>query len=1367
MFSDQLDAKARAFWETEMEDLPSSTFPYERTAPIVGENNNTFESLRWSIPLNQPRSDIPLAVTAQVVWALLLSEYEGLDDIFFGSGAFVHTHVPEQGSPESRVSQLPDVLSIVPVRAKMQRQTTTVKEFLDYMTRQNASREAFQSAESSWSDFIQLKRQLVFNSIVAVSESGQRSGAMVVEEHLQSKSSLSQCPLFIVLDAAEERSSELTLSIIYDASVISKTRTETLGECFKHLFYQLSPTTSIESSKMLIDLDFAPEEYKNVLFKRNKAHHLPDAQNSCIDKLLERQLGSTSAATAVAIDSWDGTLTYEALNKLSESLAIRLIDNGIKPNEFVGIYFHKSFWAIASIIAVIRAGGAFVPLSPASPGQWTQFVTKDLGINLVLTSSSLSRKALETLSSSQQMIIVDDGDHLKSSNDIPDHFLDSIDSLRSQPKPESPLYAIHTSGTTGTPKVFTITHQGFASGATARSPIIQRGPRSRVLQFAPYNFDPSIEDILTTIIYGGCICVPSENDIMNDLMGFMRSKKVNFANITPSVARTIIPNQVPDMEILLLSGEAPENLLIDSWKGRVELMNGYGPSECSLKCSINPTLGSDDPTNIGFAVGAAVWVVNPENHERLSPMGALGELLIESPSLARGYINRPEETAARFISPPSWLQNLRANEANEPRVYKTGDLVRCNPDGSITYVRRADSQLKFNGQRFEAKQVEIHIQDKLSSLLRGTVVVVDLLSTKKGIADSNVLVAFVAFSESIDKGEQNHADKLDDCQKLLDAETPNIVRHLKTVLLPFMIPSVFMALLSIPVTNNGKIDRKKIRTLKPPTSSMQTAASVKSPVTEREKDLHRLWQKILGLEPEQFGLDDDFFQLGGTSLSVIKLVSEARRAGFSIQARQAFQHPTLFDMAPYLEPMEGYESFGSDSSGQGNYQDEKQSGYNLANLGVSNTEFEEALLTHEIPLSQVQDAYLCTKLQIWFIENCLTIPESTSFRHIIPVSSTTNLSKLKKAVEKVVKANGSLRTRIVQVAGKFVQVVCKDDFIYETLEAIPEVDSTGATSYSSVLGSPLSRFDVVQNDSSTYLVWTCNHAVWDAWSRRLTLADIDFVYEGGEPPVRPQFGSFARCIYNSKMEDTAAALEREKIVAQSFKKMDLGRNTWPSSTSSIERTIKLPSSAFPGVGLTPENLLVSVWTLVAAFVDNLDQSFSSILLPGRDLALDGVDHIMGPTFSMVPLPIQLSDSTIRDHARHVQDRLFQLAPLQYCVDFGEDMDSRMDAAYRVSVHPGEYYEEQPTEFLRLAREKMIPVRKTPYFHKFDIMMIIQKENKGIDFLVCFDSTIIPESKVTRQLDCFQYILDEIFLRNGLEVPLPKIRESWKASLEEQ
>jgi amino acid adenylation domain-containing protein len=379
------------------------------------------------------------------------------------------------------------------------------------------------------------------------------------------------------------------------------------------------------------------------------------------------------------------------------------------------------------------AGGAFVPLDPEHPASRCEEILKQTNANVVLTSSQYF--ALWKRSASNVVSV-----NKASMKDLPD----GTDARHPTSSPSNAAYIIFTSGSTGQPKGVVLEHKAVSTSCLEHGKAFGFTAQTRALQFAAYTFDACIAEIATTLINGGCVCIPSESDRRNELARVISTMDVNWAFLTPSVARVLDPRDVPSLRTLALGGEHVALSDYSRWAERTQMVNGYGPTECCVFCVA--LIGTHGLTSgvIGKSVASVGWVVDPANHNRLAPLGSIGELLVEGPILARGYLNDAEKTSTAFISDPTWLtEGTRGYPGRRGRLYKTGDLVRYNSDGNLVCVGRKDEQVKVRGQRVELGEIEHHVRECMPEA-EGVAVEVVLPGGRK---ENAVVAAFLQLTD--------------------------------------------------------------------------------------------------------------------------------------------------------------------------------------------------------------------------------------------------------------------------------------------------------------------------------------------------------------------------------------------------------------------------------------------------------------------------------------------------------------------------------------------------------------------------------------------------------------------------------------------
>ncbi|KAJ3953317.1 hypothetical protein N0V92_010232 [Colletotrichum tropicale] len=537
------------------------------------------------------------------------------------------------------------------------------------------------------------------------------------------------------------------------------------------------------------------------------------AVERCVHDYVDEHASNTPWKEAV-VATEGPDFTYFQLSTISGRLARYLINNGIKKGDIVPILFDKSSFAVLAIVAILKAGGAYVGFSAETPINFLRECSSIANSPLIITSNhheELVRKV------SSRALVLDQAfvEGLENSTDD--------EGFSSPARPSDLAYLVFTSGSTGTPKAVMTEHRAYVTDALAQQKAALLTPSSRVLHFASYNFDATNFDVLSTLIAGGTICVPTEFDRINRLAGAINVLSANFLGVTATLAQILDPEDVPGLKTVILCGEANSPEIVEKWtRSGADVINGYGPSEASCAFSYNIyTRQSPRANNIGRALDGACWgwVVNPENHSQLLPIGAKGELLIQGPTLSRGYLNEPEKTAKVFIESPEWLPGKVV--ISMQRLYKTGDLVRQLPDQSFEVFGRIDTQVKLNGQRIELGEIE----HKVSLLLGGdcTIAVEAVHLTSGEETASKVLIAFYATNVGGNGKDAAPLDIINDSEsELIDVQS--IKKKLANDLKAIAIPQAFIPLLKMPVTSQGKLDRKRLQKIGSQLDKLRLAA---------------------------------------------------------------------------------------------------------------------------------------------------------------------------------------------------------------------------------------------------------------------------------------------------------------------------------------------------------------------------------------------------------------------------------------------------------------------------------------------------------------------------------------------------------------
>nr|POF13520.1 nonribosomal peptide synthetase tes [Quercus suber] len=949
---------SRSYWQNQLSAAKRTIFPslhQVRSSPPPSGSKTVRHHFKFS---SRPKS-ITMATILRAAWAVVLATYEDrAEDVTFGS-----TVVGRQ-VPIDRIEHIAGpVISTVPVRIKLD-QTQSVAQFL----------QDIQSQASEMIEFEQLGLQNIAKLSSDAQEACQFSTLLVIQPHgiwTRANNSLLtiQDSALISYDINNAKyynyplvlqghlyDDEVGLYVTYDTSVLCSKQVERIAVQYECVVQQLlsagrpdDPVHKLGSISLCGPQDVAQIQAWN-------ANIETEVVSSCFHTLVEEQ--ARVRPTAPAISAWDGEFSYQELNAAADRLAYHLVTRfNVAKGDLVALCFEKSAWIYVAMLAVNKAGGAWVPLDPSHPSRRHHQVIEQAGARLALTSpentakcSAMLDSVVEVSPALDMMLAEKQGSSSRPPKDLA--------------SPRDAAYVLFTSGTTGTPKGIVMEHRALCTSQTNISRRLGlEAEKVRMLQFAAYVFDLSIGEIIAPLISGACVCVPSEHERVNDLTGFVRRANVNWAFLTPSFVRLIKPDDVPGLELLLLAGEAVGNDHLTTWAGRVRLLNGWGPSEtCCFSTLQEWQSAEESPMTVGHPVGGYCWIVEPDDYKRLAPVGCIGEVVIQGPTIAREYLANPKGTAASFITDvPAWAP--KTNLEFYSRFYKSGDLAYYNLDGTIEFVSRQDTQVKIRGFRVELGDVEHHVRDLVDGVQQ---VVVDVLETDSG-RGGPTLVAYLCFSSETRVSAGAVADKEsdeNDMDMLLTLDEPGsrqmsaLMNSLSVQLPSYMVPTMYVPLKYMPTTTSQKTDRRKLRKAVESASDddflryMLANAVKEAPATEMETRVQELWAQVMGIPLDTIGRDDSFLQLGGDSIAAIRLVRAAREAGLVLTVKDVFDDARLFSVAAKAVELE------EDAQPQ-----ESEPFSLLSNFDVETVQDH---VREQCGLSDhqaIEDAYPCTSLQ--------------------------------------------------------------------------------------------------------------------------------------------------------------------------------------------------------------------------------------------------------------------------------------------------------------------------------------------------------------------------------------------------------------------
>jgi amino acid adenylation domain-containing protein/non-ribosomal peptide synthase protein (TIGR01720 family) len=559
---------------------------------------------------------------------------------------------------------------------------------------------------------------------------------------------------------------------------------------------------------------------------------------------------------AIAIVQGKRSMSYGELNQRANSLAHCLIEKGVGPESLVGVALERSADMVAAIIAIWKAGAAYLPLDSEYPRARLEHMFNDAMPKLVLTKSRLQLQ-LPQIAGVEFLAL-----------DAPELAAVLEGTAARNPHrpilPQHPAYVIYTSGSTGVPKGVVVTHQGIPSLAASQAERLKLTKESRILQFASLNFDASFWELLMALNTGATLVLGEEQREGKALYELLVAQRVTHALLPVAVLASLEQFNTLPLQCLMNGGEALSGEAVARWSGGLRMINAYGPTEATVCATMSLPLSGGSTPPIGSSIHNTRVYVLDSNLEP-APIGVAGELYISGAGLVRGYLKRPALTAERFLADPY---------AIEPgaRMYRTGDLARWREDGMLDFIGRADEQVKIRGFRIELGEIEA------------------ALRSLPEVAD-----AAVALKEEVSSGKQLVAYLVPSNGAL--PEPAALRRRLNERLPAHMLPAVFMPVEKLPRSPNGKIDRGAL-----PAAVRQTR-NVRAPQSPEESALCAMFAEVLRLE--QVNVEDDFFALGGDSLSAMRLVGRVcSGCGVELSLRDFYSACTVGDLASLIQAIQ-------------------------------------------------------------------------------------------------------------------------------------------------------------------------------------------------------------------------------------------------------------------------------------------------------------------------------------------------------------------------------------------------------------------------------------------------------------------------------
>ena len=998
------------------------------------------------------RNQVTLNTLFQTIWGILLQRYNNVEDVVFGSVVSGRPH--EVADIENMVGLF---INTIPVRIKCNK----TQSFSGLAKQIQES--AFLSQKYNFFPLYEIQsntglKQGLVNHIMAFEnypvekefenidgKQGVKFSINGIEVHEQSNYNLN----IIIIPGNEIRVRFNFNGYEYDRFFIKEIEghfKKTVQEIVKN------PDVLVQDADILTE-----EEKRQILFDFNNSI-VEYQKDKTVQELFEEQVEKTPDNIAVVFESEQ--LTYRELNEKSNRLARILRKKGVKPDSMIGLIAERSIEMITGIFGIIKAGGAYLPIDPGYPEERIKYMLEDSKTNILLKYHSIANKAAF------------EGEIIDLDDDMPDK--EDASNLSNENKANDLVYVIYTSGTTGKPNGVMIEHKNVINLITGlvKSVYGRYDVFMNIALVAPYIFDASVQQIFASLLLGHKLFIVPEKARMDgkSLLQYYIKNSIDISDGTPTHLRIIsdnISSIKKDMGIkhFIIGGEALPGKVVEELSNKFngdmpDITNVYGPTECCVDSTAYLIKYGDTYERAVIPIGTPlanerIYILG--ENSKIVPIGVTGEIHIAGKGVGRGYLNNPDLTVKRFVPDPFTFGE---------KMYRTGDLARWLPDGNIEFMGRMDHQVKIRGHRIELGEIE-------SQLLRHGLIKEAIVITREDANGDKNLYAYIVSDEEL---------TISELREYLSKELPE-----------YMIPSYFIQIEKIPLTQNGKVDRKA---LPEPGWSMNTGMEYTAPRNEIEEKLACIWREVLKLE--EVGINDNFFELGGHSLRAMSLVSKIHKMmNVEVPLGEVFNHQTIKELGEYIKGM----------------------GKNIYSSIVRIEEREY------YPVSSAQKRLFIIN-QIEDENTAYNVPAA------MMIEGKLDKGRFEEVFKQLIERHETLRTSFKLVNGEPVQIVHKSvDFEINCIQSeecnIKEIIGEFIRPFD-LRKAPLLRLSLISlSDYRHILLYDMHHIISDGTSMGILIWEFVDLYEGKKlPELRIQYKDFSA--WQNGLFDTGVIKKQEE-----------------------------------------------------------------------------------------------------------------------------------------------------------------------------------------------------------------------------------------------
>ncbi|KAL2157320.1 hypothetical protein VTH06DRAFT_6258 [Thermothelomyces fergusii] len=976
----------------------------------------------------------------------------------------------------------------------------------------------------------------------------------------------------------------------------------------------------------LVDL-FSDRDYAQILaWEAESPPEFKEPVQSVVHDLISRQAKMRPSSQAIC--SWDGSFTYLELEEEATRLAHHLVDIGVGPHSVVPVVMDKCKLAPVAMIAVLKSGAAFVPIDSLELDM-IQPIFERLNSRVAISSE----RAAPVLGNLFDRVVV-----------LTDELMNVL------PRDPGPLTSLATPGDQACVifvplssikvKGITFTHAALSTVLEGQGHAAKISPFSRVMQLSSFNVDICITEIFTTLSQGGCVCIPSAVERLQDFSAAANRMQVNWSYMTPLLSRKVDPSLLPSLQVVCFRTRGLDEDTYNVWHGKVNVILAYGPPDvCPLGIAFVEALGPHHFKSIGWPFAGSLLVVNPEDHKKRVPVGAVGELVVEGPTIGVPYPSR--ESTMTPLSPLGPASDCKA------RYFKTGHRVRYTEKGLMEFISNSHDDNVKDGRVVNLTEIEQCLRRCLG---QGTDVVVENVIFRGHAKNDTVLTAFIELGDRLGK-EETLSSLSPTTREQLALAKQLVELGLKNRFPQSMIPSAFVPVKHLPITPSLKVNRRRLLKIiagltrddlvglakVPNTARFQHMSPL--PLTQSEEKMRAIWARVLGVEEAKISTCDNFFAHGGDDIVAAQLVAVCRQQGISISIADILGNATLAELSQAVTTVDSPR--GPQEQGLSPAPQTTQSPIPLPPNAIKEVFIEKVIAPGlGVDASVISDAAEASSAQIRYIETGMLGGRTNINYLVFNFTGAVDAKKLEDACKMLVSMHPILRTAFVPHNRRVYQAVIRSNNIDFTRQQCParrlaitldkEIKKDQAAPIR--FENPVTKFMYLDGGKQSILVLRLSKAQYDDLSVALLVKDLKRLYDGSQkPPRRPTYCDFVR---TTQAANTLGAEEYWRALLEGSVVTQVVAHPQPYPMSTNVQTIRNPAvslGSLSNFGISFETVLKGAWAMVLANLSASSDVVFGELVDGRHIRLPGghsAAGVMGPTINATPVRVQFPDTPL-------------------------------------------------------------------------------------------------------------------------------------------